>query len=133
MRALDTNVVVRFLTGDDRRQATRARAAIERGEVFIATTVFLESEWVLRSAYGFLPGRIAEAFRGLAGLPGVSVDDPAPLALTNFQRSVSITPVVTGGVTAADLRLVTITIQYTTSQFHVPKSYILTAYISQYR
>jgi predicted nucleic-acid-binding protein len=80
VRALDTNVVVRFLTGDDRRQATRARAAIERGEVFIATTVFLESEWVLRSAYGFLPGRIAEAFRGLAGLPGVSVDDPAPLA-----------------------------------------------------
>jgi len=69
---------------------------------------------------------------GPDGIIGTA-DDPAPLALTNFQRSVSITPVVSGGVTAADLRLVTITVQYTTSQFHVPKNYILTAYISQYR
>jgi len=80
VRALDTNVVVRFLTGDDKRQAARARAAIESGEVFIATTVFRESEWVLRSAYGFPAGRIAEAFRGLAGVPGVSVEAPALLA-----------------------------------------------------
>jgi predicted nucleic-acid-binding protein len=80
VRALDTNVVVRFLTGDDKRQAARARAAIEGGEVFIATTVFLESEWVLRSAYGFAADRIADAFRGLAGLPGVSVERPPALA-----------------------------------------------------
>lgn len=80
MRALDTNVVVRFLTGDDRRQAARARRAIEAGDIVIATTVFLESEWVLRSAYGFTAGRIADAFRGVAGLPGVSVEEPAQLA-----------------------------------------------------
>ena len=80
MRALDTNVVVRFLTGDDRRQAARARTAIEAGDVVIATTVFLESEWVLRSAYGFTARRIADAFRGVAGLPGVSVEEPAQLA-----------------------------------------------------
>ena len=80
MRALDTNVVVRFLTGDDRRQAARARRAIEAGDIVIATTVFLESEWVLRSAYGFTARRIADAFRGVAGLPGVSVEEPAQLA-----------------------------------------------------
>ena len=80
MRALDTNVVVRFLTGDDKGQAAKARAAIEAGEVFIATTVFLECEWVLRSAYGFAADRIADAFRGLAGLPGVSVEAAALLA-----------------------------------------------------
>jgi predicted nucleic-acid-binding protein len=80
VRGLDTNVVVRFLTGDDKRQAAKARAAIEAGDVFIATTVLLESEWVLRAAYGFAADRIEGAFRALVGLPGVSIEDPARLA-----------------------------------------------------
>ena len=80
MRAIDTNVVVRFLVGDDKRQAARARAAIEAGDIFVATTVLLESEWVLRSGYGFAPVQIAGALRGFAGLPGVAVEEPALLA-----------------------------------------------------
>lgn len=80
MRAIDTNVVVRFLTGDDRQQAKAARAAIEGGDIFVATTVILESEWVLRSAYGFEPARIAKGLRGLGGLPGVTVEQPLSLA-----------------------------------------------------
>ena len=80
MRAIDTNVVVRFLTADDEKQAKAARTAIEAGDIFIATTVLLESEWVLRSAYGFGPARIADALRGLAGLPGITVEEPILLA-----------------------------------------------------
>lgn len=80
MRAIDTNVVVRFLTADDKRQAKAARTAIEAGEIFIATTVLLESEWVLRSAYDFDPERIAQGLRGLAGLPGVTLEEPILLA-----------------------------------------------------
>jgi len=80
VRGVDTNVVVRFLTGDDKHQAAKARAVIEAGDVFIATTVLLESEWVLRTAYRFAAGRIADAFRALAGLSGVSIEDPARLA-----------------------------------------------------
>lgn len=80
MRAIDTNVIVRFLTNDDRRQAQAARTAIEAGDVFIPTTVLLETEWVLRSAYGFEPGLIVEAMRGLVGLPGVTVENPSQLA-----------------------------------------------------
>ena len=80
MRAIDTNVVVRFLTNDDKRQASAARVAIEAGEIFIAATVLLEAERVLRSAYGFEPVRIAESFRDLAGLPGITVEEPAKLA-----------------------------------------------------
>jgi predicted nucleic-acid-binding protein len=80
VRAVDTNVIVRFLVADDKKQAKQSRAAIEAGDIFITTTVFLESEWVLRSAYGFEPERIADALRGLAGLAGVTVDDPARLA-----------------------------------------------------
>ena len=80
MRAIDTNVVVRFLAGDDKQQAKAARTAIEGSEIFIATTVILESEWVLRSAYGFEPPQIAKGLRGLAGLPGITVEEPLALA-----------------------------------------------------
>jgi len=80
VRALDTNVVVRFLTTDDKRQAEAARAAIGAGDIFVATTVLLETEWVLRSAYGFEPTRIADSFQGLAGLPTITVEEPQRLA-----------------------------------------------------
>ncbi|MGK9165934.1 type II toxin-antitoxin system VapC family toxin [Inquilinus limosus] len=80
MRAIDTNVLVRFLVADDKRQAERARAAFEAGDITIATTVMLESEWVLRSAYGFAPDQVADALRRLAGLPGVTLEEPALVA-----------------------------------------------------
>ena len=80
MRALDTNVVVRYLTGDDPEQAARARAVIDAGPVFVSTTVVLECDWVLRSAYGFGGEEVAAALRAFAGLPSVSMESPAMLA-----------------------------------------------------
>ncbi len=80
MRAIDTNVVVRFLTNDDKAQARAARGVIEAGDIFIPSTVLLEAEWVLRSAYGFEPEQIVVGLRGLAGLPGISLEDPPQLA-----------------------------------------------------
>ncbi len=80
MRAVDTNIVVRYLTGDDPEQAARARAAVDAGSVFASTTVLLESEWVLRSVYGLAAKEIVPALRGFAGLPGVSVETPSLLA-----------------------------------------------------
>lgn len=81
MRAIDTNVVVRFLIGDDPDQARRARRAIAGGDIYLSATVLLESEWVLRSGYRLAATRIAAAFRDLAGLPGVTVETPAALAM----------------------------------------------------
>ena len=80
MRAVDTNVVVRYLTGDDPGQAARARTVIDAGDIFVSTTVLLESEWVLRSVYGFSRTEVAAALRAFAGLPGLSVENPAVLA-----------------------------------------------------
>ena len=80
MRAIDTNVVVRYLTGDDPGQAARARATVEARHVFVSTTVLLESEWVLRSVYGFAGKEVAAALRAFAGLPGVSVESLDMLA-----------------------------------------------------
>ena len=53
MRAIDANVVVRYLTGDHPKQAARVRALIEGEPVFVPVTVALETEWVLRAAYGY--------------------------------------------------------------------------------
>lgn len=80
MRAIDTNVVVRYLTGDEPEQAARARATVDAGSVFASTTVLLETEWLLRSVYGFAATEVAAALRGFAGLPGVSVENPPLLA-----------------------------------------------------
>jgi predicted nucleic-acid-binding protein len=80
VRGIDTNVVVRFLTNDDKPQAKAARTALEAGDIFITTTVMLESEWVLRSGYGFTRERIVTGLRGLAGLPGITVEEPTRTA-----------------------------------------------------
>ena len=80
MRAVDTNVVVRYLTGDHPKQAARAKGVIDAGHVFVSTTVMLETEWVLRSVYGFAGKEVAAALRAFAGLSDVSVENPVLLA-----------------------------------------------------
>ena len=80
MIAVDTNVLVRLLTGDDPTQAAAARTLFESGPIWIAKTVLLETEWVLRSLYGFEDVAIREAFIGLLGLRNVHVEDSAAVA-----------------------------------------------------
>ncbi len=80
MLAVDTNVVVRLLTEDDRAQSARARAIFERETVLLSKTVLLESEWVLRSLYGFARGRVAEALSRLIALPNVVCESAGEVA-----------------------------------------------------
>ena len=80
VRAVDTNVLVRFLTVDDPKQAKTARRVMEAGDIFIGVTVILETEWVLRAGYGFNPNVIAAGLRGIGGLPGVTIEEPAEVA-----------------------------------------------------
>ncbi|AVT76311.1 hypothetical protein RPPS3_22480 [Rhodopseudomonas palustris] len=80
MRAIDTNLIVRYLTGDHPMQSARARATIDGEEVFVPTTVMLETEWVLRSAYGLDGSAVCHALRSFAGLPSVTLEDPALVA-----------------------------------------------------
>lgn len=79
MRAIDTNVVVRYLTDDHPEQAAKARALVDAGTVFVATTVLLESEWVLRSVYGLSGVDVAAALKAFSGLPGITVESPSLL------------------------------------------------------
>lgn len=80
MLAIDTNVLVRLLTADHPQQSPKAKELLERETVFVALTVLLETEWVLRSAYGFAPARVIVALRAFAGLRNVVVQDAASLA-----------------------------------------------------
>jgi predicted nucleic-acid-binding protein len=80
MLATDTNVVVRYLVGDDPEQAARARALIDTQAVYLPVTVVLETDWVLRSAYGFGRVEVARALRAFGGLPTVTVEDAARVA-----------------------------------------------------
>ena len=75
MLAVDTNLVVQYLTGDDALQARRARNLVDNNNVFVAATVVLESEWVLRS-YRLAPARILEQLSGFIRLPTVTVEHP---------------------------------------------------------
>ena len=45
MLAIDTNLIVRYLTGDHPRQSAKAKALIDGNDVFVCTTVLLEAEW----------------------------------------------------------------------------------------
>ena len=61
-----TNVLQKILlTGDDQPQFKKAKSLFEKESIFIATTVILETEWVLRYAYHFKPLKIADAFQSL--------------------------------------------------------------------
>jgi len=80
MLAIDTNLVVRYLTGDHPQQSKKAKAVIDGGEVFVSTTVMLETEWVLRSAYGFDAKCVCKALRGFGGLANVVFEDPGLVA-----------------------------------------------------
>src|SRR5258708_3632133 len=80
MLAIDTNVIVRFLTRDHPQQSRKAKALIDSEHVFVCTTVLLETEWVLRSIYEFTQTEIVKAFTAFAGLPNVIVEDAAMIA-----------------------------------------------------
>jgi len=80
MRAVDTNVVVRYLAADHPAQTARAKTLIDGTQVWISLTVLLEAEWVLRGSYRFRPAAITAALRTLVGQPTVQVENPPALA-----------------------------------------------------
>jgi predicted nucleic-acid-binding protein len=75
MIAIDTNVVVRLLTGDDPEQFEAASAAVRGQDLLLCKTVLLESEWVLRFTYRFSPEQIREGFGKLLGYENLQVED----------------------------------------------------------
>jgi predicted nucleic-acid-binding protein len=81
MAALDTNVLVRWLTNDDAKQSRAAerlfaQAVANGGErLFVPVTVMLELEWVLRSRYQFGRVDVSSALDGLLSAMELEVDN----------------------------------------------------------
>ncbi len=80
MIAIDTNIVVRFLTRDDEPQFQKSLTLFKSHDIFIPDTVTLESEWVLRYAYNYTPVTISNALTKLFGLPNVHLANPTIIA-----------------------------------------------------
>lgn len=75
MIALDTNVLVRYVTNDDPRQAAQAVRLLSRpDDVFVPKTVLLELERVLRAVYNVPRSDVTRVFKHILGLPNVVVE-----------------------------------------------------------
>ena len=83
---LDTNVLVRHLTGDPPAQAAKATRALEMGdELLLADLILAELAYVLESFYETPRRQVAETLRAVLGFAAVRVVDPALL-----QRAVEV-------------------------------------------
>ena len=80
MRAVDTNVIVRVFAEDDSEQADIADGVLAADTVFLAKTVLLEFEWVMRSVYGKPVTAIAAAIERMLETANVQVEDQEAVA-----------------------------------------------------
>lgn len=80
MPALDTNILVRYVTHDDEVQYQLAKKFILQSEfavqerIFVPVTVILEAEWVLRSRYKFTKQQICDVLSGLVDTKQLEID-----------------------------------------------------------
>lgn len=82
MISIDTNILIRLLTNDDKKQAKYAEKLVESNDIYITKSVLMEAEWVLRYTYEIEPTIIHQAFENLLGLPQITVEDPACIIKT---------------------------------------------------
>jgi predicted nucleic acid-binding protein len=77
---VDTNVLIRHLTGDPPDMAARATAALASGErLLLADLVLAECVYVLESFYEVPPVQVAALMRAAIALPAIEVVDEASL------------------------------------------------------
>jgi len=79
MRAVDTNVLVRLVTRDDRKQAAAAESFISKG-AWVSTLVLVEGTWVLAAVYELTPPEIATAVEMLLHHKDLTIQDADTVA-----------------------------------------------------
>jgi predicted nucleic-acid-binding protein len=79
MKSLDSNVLARFFIDDaDDAQAVRQRPAaiVAMSErAYVAVTVLLELEWVMRGFYALSRRDVAKVMRALIGIEHITIED----------------------------------------------------------
>jgi predicted nucleic-acid-binding protein len=73
MTALDTNVLVRYLTQDDEAQFLKVLQMLnrKRATFFVCDLVVVETAWVLGDLYAWTQQEVADAFARLATIPNL--------------------------------------------------------------
>ena len=74
MKGIDTNILIRFLTGDDVQQAKRVydlfkNAEAQKNEFFVPLLVLLELIWVLESVYEIPRAALLDSINDLTLMP----------------------------------------------------------------
>ncbi|HTC49900.1 MAG TPA: type II toxin-antitoxin system VapC family toxin [Candidatus Aquilonibacter sp.] len=78
---VDTNVLIRAVVRDDKRQADAAAKLLRSADlVAVAVSSLCELVWVLRRVYRFSAIDAADAIRALIGAGNVAVDRPTVAA-----------------------------------------------------
>lgn len=87
MHAIDTNVLVRLLVRDDRKQAAAAEAFVSEG-AWVSHLVLAESLWVLSAVYERVPAQLNVAVQMLLAHRHLVLEAPdvVAAALAHFKR-----------------------------------------------
>ena len=77
MIGLDTNILMRYLTGDDEAQYRAALKLLCRkgAYFFVPDLVLVELDWVLRSAYNWTRDEIADAIARILHVQNLQFED----------------------------------------------------------
>jgi predicted nucleic-acid-binding protein len=91
MRAIDTNVLVRLVTGDDPTQVRVAEEFVQRG-AWVSHLALAEATWVLASIYQKKPREIANAIEMLLNHERLTIENSevVSLALDNFRAKPTV-------------------------------------------
>lgn len=84
--AIDTNILLRFISGDDAEQFERALTLFAHHSVWISNTVLVETEWVLRKGMHYTREELVTAYEALLDLEGVTFEDE-----TSFANAINAT------------------------------------------
>jgi predicted nucleic-acid-binding protein len=81
MKAIDTNVLIRFLVRDDEKQAKRVYGRLKEAErekevLFVPLLVVLETLWVLESVYEIPRQEILDSIDELLLMPVLQFENP---------------------------------------------------------
>ena len=81
MKAIDTNVLIRFLVRDDEKQATQVYRRLKKAErekevLFVPLLVMLETLWVLESVYEVSRQETLDSIDDLLLMPVLQFENP---------------------------------------------------------
>ena len=79
MRAVDTNVLVRLVTRDERKQVAAAESFVSKG-AWVSTFFLIESTWVLTAVYELTHAEIATAIDMLLHHRDLSIQESDSVA-----------------------------------------------------